>query len=152
MGSTWEPAHKRISRLDSASLQYSLYEGVGRSAWTQKGVVRPVYLIQGPRPDASLTLCLLQPWRGTLCTVSSSLMAPKARSSIGISPLRQQAHLQNTQKRRIVRRCNFTRIVHRALSTRTANLPSCDALPGAWLKRLGADVPPARPRARIRVK
>ena len=52
----------------------------------------------------------------------------------------------------IARRRNFTRIVHRALSTRTANLPSCDALPGAWFKRLGADVPPARPRARIRIK
>src|SRR6266851_966134 len=51
----------------------------------------------------------------------------------------------------IARRRNFTRIVHRALSTRTANLPSCDALPGAWLKRLGADVLPACPRVRIRV-
>jgi hypothetical protein len=45
MGSTREPARKRISQLGSASLQYSLYEGVGRSAWEQKGVVCPVYLV-----------------------------------------------------------------------------------------------------------
>ncbi len=36
MASIWEPAHKRISRPDSASLQYSLYEGVGRSASAQR--------------------------------------------------------------------------------------------------------------------
>ena len=36
MGSSWEPVRKRISRPDSASVQYSLYEGVGRSAWAQK--------------------------------------------------------------------------------------------------------------------
>jgi hypothetical protein len=36
MGSSWEPVRKRIVRPDSGSLQYSLYEGVGRSAWAQK--------------------------------------------------------------------------------------------------------------------
>ena len=36
VASTWEPARKCISRPDSASLQYSLHEGVNHSAWAQK--------------------------------------------------------------------------------------------------------------------
>jgi hypothetical protein len=35
---------------------------------------------------------LKQPWHGTLCIPFSSLVAPKARSSTGTSPLRQQGH------------------------------------------------------------
>jgi hypothetical protein len=54
----------------------------------------------------------------------------------------------------IVRRGNLASIARRigALSTSTTNPPSRDAFPSAQLKRLGADVPPARPPARIRVK
>jgi len=40
----------------------------------------------------------------------------------------------------------------RVVGTRTANTPSCDALPGGRLKHLSDDIPPARPPARLRVK
>ena len=54
----------------------------------------------------------------------------------------------------VVRRGNIASIARRigALSTSTTNPPSRDAFPSARLKRLGADVPPARPPARLRVK
>src|SRR5216683_6146493 len=158
MGSTWEPTRKRISGPDGASIRYSLYEGVGRSAWTQKRSLLYVVSYSLSFKLQGLTcltrrrhFALKQPWHGTLCIPFSSLVAPKARSSTGTSPRRQQGHPQIPNCPIIVRRCNLARIARRigARSTSTSNPPSRDAFPSARLKRLGAGVPPARPPARL---
>jgi len=101
-GSTWESARKRISRPDSASIRYSLYDRVGRSAWAQKRSCTSCLPRLRPKAGRVIDTLPSTAWRGTLCTLSSSLVVPKARSSTsstGISRLRQQVHLQFFQLR-----------------------------------------------------
>ncbi|SRR6266851_1185522 len=96
-GSTWESARKRISRPDSASIRYSLYDRVGRSAWAQKRSCTSCLPRLRAKTGRVIDTLPSTAWRGTLCTLSSSLVAPKARSSTsstGVSRLRQQVRLQ----------------------------------------------------------
>jgi hypothetical protein len=95
-------------------------------------------------PDASLTLChqtalTWPPVHPTLVSV-----APNAKSLPGTSPLRLWSRpLQFSQlpHHRPPRRRHFPCIVRRgrAVSTRTANSPSRNAVPASRLKHLSAD-------------
>jgi len=58
----------------------------------KKSAVRCVLLFKLQDLTRRRHFTLKQPWHGTLCIPFSSLVAPKARSSIGTSPLRQQGH------------------------------------------------------------
>ena len=96
MGSTWEPTRKRIPEPDSASIRYSLYEGVGRSAWLQKRSLLYVFLLfklQASRPDmpdTSSTLCpqTALAWHPVHPILVSG--GSEGAISTGTSPLRQQ--------------------------------------------------------------
>ena len=123
----------------------------------KKSVVRPILLFNAQAPDASLTLrhqtaLTWPPVHPTLVSVASN-----AKSLPGTSPLRRWTRpLQFSQSphHRPPRRRYFPYIVRRgrAVSTRTANSSSRNAVPASRLKHLSADIPPARPPALIHVK
>jgi hypothetical protein len=104
--------------------------------------------IQSPRTDASPTLCASHSplwWLRGRSPFLGPLLFDSKHGHPNFPDCPITVHPRRRHFPRIARRA-------RAVSTNTANPLSRDTIPGARLKHLSADIPPARPPPRLRVK